>query len=83
MLDLPSKSSALSSAICVVRVEDHLDLSDRLSGLLNEPDGYAYVGSYGSIEQAVIQIRAVLGTETAINAVCWSSNCRDSKTNTA
>lgn len=58
-----------SSAIRVVLVEDHPDLSDRLSGLLNNQDGYAYVGSYGSIEQAVGQIRSLLETESAINAV--------------
>ncbi len=69
MSDLPLKSSALSSAIRVVLVEDRPELSDRLSGLLNDQDGYAYMGSYGSIEQAVNQIRAVLEVETTINAV--------------
>lgn len=69
MSDPPPKASTVASAIRVVLVEDRPELSDRLSGLLNDQDGYAYVGSYGSIEQAVVQIRTVLEAETAINAV--------------
>jgi DNA-binding NarL/FixJ family response regulator len=69
MADSHPKSSTASSAIRVVLVEDRPELSDRLSGLLNDQDGYEYVGSYSSIEQAVVQIRAVLETEAAINAV--------------
>jgi DNA-binding NarL/FixJ family response regulator len=69
MTDAQPKSLSASSAIRVVLVEDRPELSDRLSGLLNDQDGYEYVGSYGSIEQAVVQIRAVLETAAAINAV--------------
>lgn len=63
------KQPSASSAIRVVLIEDHPDLSDRLSGLLNDQDGYAFVGSFVSIEQAVGQIRTVLETEAQINAV--------------
>jgi DNA-binding NarL/FixJ family response regulator len=69
MTDAQPKSLSASSAIRVVLVEDRPELSDRLSGLLNDQDGYEYVGSYGSIEQAVVQIRAVLETAAAISAV--------------
>jgi DNA-binding NarL/FixJ family response regulator len=69
MSDPQPKASTVASAIRVVLVEDRPELSDRLGGLLNDQDGYEYVGSYGSIEQAVVQIRAVLETEAAINAV--------------
>ena len=62
-------NSSAPSAIRVVLVEDHPDLSVQLSGLLNDQDGYAFVGSFGSIEQAVGQIRSVLETEGEINAV--------------
>jgi DNA-binding NarL/FixJ family response regulator len=65
----PSQNSPISSAIRVVLVGDRPDLSDRLSGLLNDQDGYAYVGSYGSVEQVVTEIRAVLEKEATINAV--------------
>lgn len=69
MSDIHAKSISAASAIRVVLIEDHPDLSDRLSGLLNDQDGYAYMGSYGSIEQAVEQIRGVLEIEAEINAV--------------
>ena len=69
MSDAQLKHLSASSAIRVVLIEDLPDLSDRLSGLLNDQDGYAYVGSFGSIEQAVGQIRSVLETEAQINAV--------------
>ncbi|MBL8203865.1 MAG: response regulator transcription factor [Blastocatellia bacterium] len=69
MSDIHAKSISAASAIRVVLIEDHPDLSDRLSGLLNDQDGYAYMGSYGSIEQAVEQIRGVLEIEAKINAV--------------
>jgi DNA-binding NarL/FixJ family response regulator len=69
MTDAHPKPTSASSAIRVVLVEDRPELSDRLSGLLNDQDGYEYVGSYSSIEQAVVQIRAVLETAAAINAV--------------
>jgi DNA-binding NarL/FixJ family response regulator len=67
--DPSSQLSPASSAIRVVLVEDQPELSDRLSGLLNDQDGYSFVGSFDSTEQVVNQIRSVLENKTAINAV--------------
>lgn len=66
---LQASAHNLPSAIRVVLVEDRPALSERLSGLLNEQDGYVHLGSYGSVEAAITEIRARLETESAINAV--------------